>query len=168
MKAPTTTETDPFDRVYAYWAGQATSKRLDPPSRERWDAIVLRLILSEDPDRKRRYSNIEDKGPESLGADAYELWQKMPDYTPNLSVSRGDFAAHEEALRGSMRRLMQAQGLQERYDDIIEAQKGHERALKARVKRAQTGVVLIGCMAMSLLAFMVLTVMLIIFLRYSG
>ena len=160
-------DTDPFDRLYARWAKQAERQRIDPPSRERWDAIVLRLILSEDPDRVRRYRSIEANGPDSLGADAYELWHKTPDYTPNLSVPKEGFAAYEEAHRGSMRRLMEQQGILDRYNAIIAAQV--ERALspeeKARARRAQQQVLIIGCAGMGLIAIMVLTVLLIIALR---
>ncbi|MFL5733163.1 MAG: hypothetical protein ACJ78Q_08180, partial [Chloroflexia bacterium] len=60
-------DTDPFDRIYAHWAGQAMKSAEDHPSRERWDSIVLRLILSEDPQRVARYRNLEATGPGSLG-----------------------------------------------------------------------------------------------------
>jgi hypothetical protein len=165
--------TDPFDRLYASWARQVIGKRAAPPSRERWDSIVLRLILSEDPDRVNRYRRIEGTEPESLGADAYELWSKMPSYTPNLTVSAAqwpDFAEYERAHRGSMKRLMGDQGLLERYDAIVAAQSEPARtpADRAQARRAQAGVLIIGCVGMSLIAFMVLTVLLIMALRFSG
>jgi hypothetical protein len=165
---------DPFDRIYAYWAEQAIGKRREPPSRERWDAIVLRLILSEDPDRVRRYRNLEAVGPGTLGADAYELWSKMPSYTPNLTVPSGnwpDFHAYEEAHRGSMKRLMGGEGLLDRYNEMVGAaakpQEPRElsEADKARAKRAQASVMMIGCVGLAVIAFMVLTVLLIIAVR---
>lgn len=161
------TETDPFDRLYTRWSRQAERQRLDPPSRERWDAIVLRLVLSEDPDRVRRYRTIEANGPETLGADAFELWRKTPDYTPNLSVPRDGFAAYEEAHRGSMRRLMEGQGLLDRYGAIIAAQAPRQLTdeEKARASRAQQQIIVMGCAGMALIVAMVLTVLLIIALK---
>src|SRR5687767_6651605 len=105
--------TDPFDRLYKRWAEHAIGKRTDPPSRERWDQIVSFLLQSEDPERRRRYSYIESYGSETLGADAYALWEKMPEYTENRSVPAAtwpELNAYEELHRGSMARLMQAQG----------------------------------------------------------
>jgi hypothetical protein len=156
-------EADPFDRLYARWAKQTVRANHDPPSRERWDMIVLRLILSEDPDRVRRYRYIETSGQDSLGADAFELWSKTPKYTPNLSVSREGFEVYEEAQRGSMRRLMEQQGLLERYDAIVAAQ--GQRVLtpeeKARAQRAQQQVLIMGCAGIGLIGVMVLIVLLI-------
>jgi hypothetical protein len=163
--------TDPFDRVYSYWAEQAIGQRKEPPSRERWDAIVLRLILSEDPDRMRRYRNLEATGPGSLGADAYELWSKMPAYTPNLSVPSGnwpDFHAYEEAHRGSMKRHMGGQGLLDTYNEMVSGERRSQEpkelteAQQAKAKRAQANVMIIGCVGMAAIAFMILTVLLII------
>ena len=154
-------ERDPFDEIYAYWAGEAVRKRLDPPSREKWDAIVLRLILSEDPDRVRRYRRLDAKGDETLGADAYQMWNSLPDYSPGRIVNRSewpDFDAYEREHRGSMRRLMESQGLLDRYNAIIEAQ----LEVAARARRGQTNVLIIGCAGMAAIAFMVLTVLLII------
>lgn len=159
-------ESDCFDLVYAHWAEQAIGRRLDPPSRERWDAIALRLILSEDPDRIRRYRRIEDNGPESFGTDVYELWRKMPSYTANLSVPSNDFRSYEVAHRGSMKRLMEAQGLGERYNSTVEAQRRIEAERKARARRAQSSIVLMGCMGLALIGVMVLTVAIIILLMY--
>ena len=169
--------TDAFDRIYAHWAGEAAAKRMDPPSRERWDAIVLRLISSEDPDRVRRYSRPEATGPESLGADAYELWLKLPEYTPNRTIPLGiwpDFASYEKAQRGSMRRYMEAHGLLSKYNALvgppIEGAQAEQRseAEKARARNAQARIVVIGCVGMSLIAFMALTVLLIMALRMAG
>ncbi len=162
------TAPDPFDLLYKRWA-YYVGKRNNPPSRERWDAIVLRLILSQDPNRIRRYSYIEAAGSDSLGSDAFGLWSKTPGYTPNLTVPKGeDFAVYEQAHRGSMRRLMESQGLGDRYEAIIQAQVQHEKARKARATHAQTNIFLMGCVGMSLLAFMVLTVLLVIALKYLG
>jgi len=160
----TRAEPDPFDRIYAHWAGEAVRKRLDPPSREKWDAIVLRLILSEDPDRVRRYRRLEAKGDETLGADAYQMWSGLPDYSPERIMRKAEwpnFDAYEQEHRGSMRRLMESQGLLDRYNDIIEAQ----RESTAKARRAQASVFIIGCAGMAAIAFMVLTVLLIIALR---
>lgn len=164
---------DPFDRVYRHWAEVAVKQYLDPPSRERWDKIVMRLILSEDPSRVRRYRHLEDSGPEGLGADAYELWQKTPPYTKNLSIKFSgwpDFDAYEQAQRGSMKRVMETQGLGERYRQMVEAQEqygrkpGHD---PARVKRAQTSVVIMGCVGIALIGVMMLAVLVIIAVRLS-
>ena len=161
---PANTDTDPFDRLYARWAKYAQREHLDPPSRERWDAIVLRLVLSEDPDRIRRYRQIESGGADSLGADAYELWRKTPSYTPNLSVLASGFQEYEIGRRGSMRRLMENQGLLDRYNAIIAAQGARQLTAeeKARARRAQQQVMVIGCAGMGLIALMVLTVLLLI------
>jgi hypothetical protein len=168
------TGADPFDRVYRHWAETAVKQHLDPPSRERWDKIVLRLILSEDPARVRRYRLLEDSGPEGLGADAYELWQKTPPYTENLSIKFAgwpDFDAYEQAQRGSMKRLMEGQGLGERYRLMVEAREQHRRTPEydpARVKRAQTSVVIIGCVGIALIGVMMLAVLVIIAVRLGG
>lgn len=159
---------DPFDRLYSEWARNAIKQRLDPPSRERWDAIVLRLILSEDPDRLRRYRWIESTLPDGLGADAYELWRKTPDYTPNLSVpikTLPDFEAYEQAQRGSMQRLMASQGLGDRYAALVSDYEQYLTERKARIKRGQTRVLVMGCAGMSFIIVMMLTVFLIIVLR---
>ena len=120
--------------------------------------------LSKDPARVQRYRNVLSQADESLGADAYELWRKMPTYTPNLTAkakTRTAFEVYEKAHRGAMRRYMEEQGLTAMYEEIAERQ----RAVQAKTKRAQLGVVVIGCVGMSLLAFMVLTVLLIIALQ---
>jgi hypothetical protein len=162
---------DPFDRVYAYWAEYAISRNLDPPSRERWDSIVLRLVLSEDPDRVRRYRWLESTAEGSVGADAYELWRKMPDYTTNRSVpirTKSDFLAYEQAHRGSMRRLMESQGLTDHYARVVQANEQYARERRARAASGQMTVILIGCAGMALIAFMMLTVFLIIALQVSN
>ncbi len=160
-------EGDPFDRLYVRWAKHARHESENPPSRERWDAIVLRLILSEDPDRMRRYRQIEASGRESLGADAFELWRKTPAYTPNLSVPASGFQEYEIAQRGSMRRLMESQGLLDRYNAVIATQGARQLtdAEKARARHAQQQVMMIGCAGIGFIVFMMLTVMLIIALR---
>jgi hypothetical protein len=158
-------ELDPFDKLYKHWGEHALAKNLDPPSREKWDFLILRLILSKDPDRIRRYKRIDAKDEWSLGADAYELWRKIPPYMPNIYAKTAtvtEFRAYEEAHRGSMRRYMEEQGLLERYAEIIEQQKAD---FKARARKAQVGIITIGCIGMSILAFTVLTVMLIIALQ---
>ena len=165
---------DPFDRLYLEWAKDAIKKRLDPPSRERWDAIVLRLILSEDPDRIKRYRWLESTFPESLGADAHELWRKTPDYTPNLSVPLKTIAALEEyaqAHQGSMRRLMESQGFGDgfgdRYNALLADYEQYLADRKARIKHGQTQVLIIGCAGMGFILVMILSVFLIIFLRLN-
>ena len=158
---------DPFDLLYSRWAKQAQRERLAPPSRQRWDAIVLRLLVSEDPERIRRYHRIDVAGPDSLGADAYELWRKSPAYTPNLSVPASEFAEHEKTQRGAMRRLMEAQGLLDKYNAIIEEHGPRQLTdeEKARARRGQQQVMIIGCGGLLFLAFMVLTVLLIMAIR---
>lgn len=163
-------DTDPFDRIYIYWSQTAIKGRENPPSRERWDAIVLRLILSEDPDRVARYRNLEATGPDGLGADAYELWHKMPTYTPNLTVPAGTWPEYEKTQRGSMRRVMQAQGLLDRYNAAVEGQQRsyieQQEALRARARSAQRSILIIGCAGMALILILVLTVLLIIALKF--
>lgn len=162
--------TDPFDRIYSHWSQTAIKGHENPPSRERWDSIVLRLILSEDPDRVARYHDLEAAGPDSLGADAYELWHKMPTYTPNLNVPADTWPDYEKAQRGSMRRLMQAQGLLDRYNAVVEGQQRlyieQQEARKARARSAQRSIVIIGCAGMALILILVLTVLLIIALKF--
>ena len=171
---------DPFDRLYARWAEHALRKQIDPPSRERWDEIVLRLISSEDPERVRLYKRIEAAGDDTLGGDAYGLWGKMPLYTSNRNVALKtlpELAKYAEGHRGSMRRLMEARGLGEKYAAIVAAQ-GPKRsrfsidpddpADKPRVRRSQMSVLAIGCAGMLALVLMVLTALLIIALGMSS
>lgn len=173
---------DPFDRLYLRWAETAFNKRQEAPSRERWDEIVLRLISSQDPDRVRLYRRIETTGEDSLGADAYDLWRKMPDYTPNRSVSvktLRELTAYAAEHTGSMRQLMEARGLGDKYSAIIAGQT-QSRASSgdttasgkpvdpAQAKRAQTRIMLIGCVGIMTIVFMALTVLLIIALKLLG
>ncbi len=60
-----------------------------------------------------------------------------------------------------MRRYMGEQGLLDRYNAILE-EYAH---LQARTRRAQVNVITIGCIGMSAIAFMLLTVLLIIALK---
>lgn len=161
---------DPFDRLYLQWAAHAMEKRLDPPSRERWDVIVLRLILSKDPNRVARYKRLEAGGEESLGADALELWQKTPSYTPNLSVKVKDRAAlhaYAQSQTGSMRRLMEGQGEGERYAQIVSEYEAYLAERKARAKSGQRSVLIMGCAGMGAILIMMLTVLLIIALQMA-
>lgn len=164
VKGQNSDSADAFDRLYRRWAEHALGKRRDPPSREVWDSIVLRLLLSEDPVRVRSYRRIDTWGPESLGEDAYELWSMMPDYTANRSVpakTRKDLVAYSEAHLGSMKRLMQAQGLGDRYESIMETQ----RQIQSQIKRGQSRVLTIGCVGISAMIFMFLIVLLIIIIN---
>lgn len=173
-------EEDPFDRLYVRWADHAMRKRLDPPSRERWDEIVLRLISSEDPERVRLYRRIEAAGDDTLGGDAYALWSKMPDFYTNRTVSVRtwpQFLEYAKEQRGSMRRLMEAKGLGEKYNAIVAAQSPSRKKSrfdpenpgdKPRVRRSQTSVVVIGCAGIAAMLIMALTVLLIVILRVSG
>ena len=159
---------DAFDRLYTHWAEQAASEGLDPPSRERWDAIVLRFVLSEDPARIQRYRRIDATGPDTLGSDVYELWGKLPTYTPNLKVTAEGFEAYDETHRGSMRRLMEEQGLLDRYDALLEGRVARRELTeeeKVRAKGEQRSVMIIGCAGIAFLVMMALTVTLIIFLK---
>src|SRR5207253_9690283 len=107
--------------------------------------------------------------PESLGADAYEHWHKMPTYTPNLNVPASAWPEYEKAQRGSMKRLMQAQGLLDRYNAAVEGQQRsyieQQEAHKARARSAQRSIVMMGCAGMGLILILVLTVLLIIALK---
>lgn len=161
---------DAFDRLYLQWAKHALRNRHNPPSRQRWDLIVSRLILSEDPDRIRRYRWLESTLPDGLGADAYELWRKTPGYTPNLSVplkSLPDLEAYEAEHRGSMRRLMESQGLGERYDTLLTGYEQYLTERRARAKRGQTQVLIMGCAGIGLIFVMMAAVFVIIFLRLN-
>jgi hypothetical protein len=162
---------DAFDRLYSEWAKTAIKQRLDPPSRERWNAIVLRLILSEDPDRIKRYKWLESTLPDGLGADAYDLWQKTPDYTPDLSVPYKTIAAfepYEQSQQGSMRRLMESQGLGDRYASILADYEQYLIERKARIKHGQTRVLIMGCAGIGFMLLMVLAVLVIIFFRLNS
>lgn len=159
-----------FDRLYGRWAVHALGKGSKPPSRERWDVTILFLLSSHDPDRIARYSRIDAPGDSSLGADAYELWGKMPDYTPNLYApvrSREELSAYKAAHSGSMKRLMQERGLGERYDEIIAAQQEHARLLQERGKRAQQSLIAMGCAGIGFIIMMMLGVFVVIALRFT-
>lgn len=170
---------DPFDRLYMRWAEHALRKHLDPPSRERWDEIVLRLISSEDPQRVRLYARIEAVGEDTLGGDAYELWSKMPAYTTNRSTpikTLPELKTYAAQHRGSMRRLMEARGLGEKYSGMAPAEKPRRSAFsidpddpadKPRVRRSQMGVLGIGCAGMLALLVMLLAALLLIGLGVS-
>jgi len=130
---------------------------------------MLRLVLSEDPDRVARYRDLEDTGPDGLGADAYELWHKTPTYTPNLTVPADTWAEYERTQRGSMRRLMQSQGLLDRYNAAVEGQQRlsveQQEARKARARSAQRSILIMGCSGMGVIIILVLTVLLLIALK---
>jgi hypothetical protein len=162
-------DNDTFDRIYAYWGKRAIAAHDNPPSRERWDAIVLRLIMSEDPDRIARYRDLEATGPATLGDDAYELWRKIPSYMPNRAVPAAAWPDYELARRGSMRRFMEAQNLLDRYSLVAEVQQRlyleQQAARKVKARSGQRSVLLIGCAGMSLILLMMLTVLLVIALR---
>ena len=158
---------DPFDRLYKTWAEQAFHERLEPPSRAMWDRIILLLISSNDPERIRRYRRIDAEGPDSLGSDANEIWRKVPGYTSHRSIpltNRADLDSHIKANEGSMRQVMDKAGQSERYHLILE----QAAARKVQVKRGQAQVITMGCIGLSLIAFMALTVLLIIGLRLAG
>ena len=164
-------EQDPFDRLYSRWANHALDKRLDPPSRERWDVIVLFLLSSADPERVGRYRDVGLGRGESLGADAYELWDKTPDYVANKTArvkTQKELNAYEAAHVGSMRQLMEARGLGERYRAIVEGQAEYDRARRERAKRAQNSVLVMGCAGMGAILLMMLIVFLIIALQLMG
>ena len=155
---------DPFDRLYERWAAHAVDEHPAIPSREMWDKIILLLISSKDPERIRLYRRIDAEGPDSLGSDAYGLWRKVPNYTANRSIpftNWEDFNAYTKAHEGSMRQVMEKAGLGDRYKTILE----EVAARKAQVKRGQAGVLTMGCIGLSAIAFMDLTVLLIIGIR---
>ncbi len=162
---------DPFDRLYSRWANHALDRRLDPPSRERWDATVLFLLSSEDPERMARYRDIGLGRGESLGADAYELWAKTPDYFENKSAhmkTQRELNEYEQTHRGSMRSLMEARGLGDRYRAMVERQVEYDRVRKEKAKRAQNRILVMGCAGMGTILLMMLVVFLIIALQLVG
>lgn len=159
---------DAFDRLYRRWAEYALSKNLDPPARERWDLIVWRLVSSLDPNRIVRYSRIDADGPDSLGADAYELWSKTPTYTPGLSIkakTMREVGEYEQRTRGSMRVLLESKGQLDLYERMLQADATHvlprTTEEQARARKAQIRVLTIGCIGISIIVFMALTVLLI-------
>jgi hypothetical protein len=162
---------DLFDRLYIKWATAALDKQKDPPSRERWDQIVLFLLMSKDPVRVVRYRRIEADGPESLGSDANDLWKKMPDYMPGRApgvTTQPQLNAYAEANQGTMRTLMEQRGLLELYNAIIAQQEEIERERKARARRGQTSVIIMGCAGMGAILIMMLLVFIIIALKMTG
>jgi hypothetical protein len=68
-----------------------------------------------------------------------------------------------------MRRLMQAQGLLDKYSLMAEAaQRAYveqQRTREARARSAQRSVLLVGCAGMALIALMMMTVLLIIAIK---
>jgi len=162
---------DVFDRLYMKWATVALDKRLDPPSRPRWDEIVLFLLMSKDPERMARYRRIEADGPDTLGSDAYNLWKKMPDYMSGRAANvktQPQLKAYAEANLGAMRTLMEQRGLQELYDTVIAKQEEIEQERRARARRGQTNVMIMGCAGMGAILIMLLVVLVIIALKLTS
>jgi hypothetical protein len=162
---------DLFDRLYLKWAAVALDKQLDPPSRGRWDEIVLFLLQSEDPARIARYRRIQADGPETLGSDAYDLWKKMPDYMPGRAEgikTQPQLEAYAAAHHGTMRELMERRGLLDQYNTVIAQQEEIERERRARAKRAQTSVIIMGCAGIGAILIMMLLVFIIIALKLMG
>jgi len=162
---------DLFDRLYIKWATFALDKRMDPPSRERWDEIVLFLLMSKDPIRVARYRRIEADGPESLGSDAYDLWKKMPDYMPGRAPgvkTQPQLNAYAAAHQDSMCGLMEQRGLLDLYNAIVTQQEEIELERKARARRGQTSVIIMGCAGMGAILVMMLLVFIIIALKMLG
>ena len=164
-------EEDPFDRLYSRWANHALDNSLDPPSRERWDTIVLFLLSSQDPERMLRYRDIASGRGESLGSDAYELWAKTPNYMPAKSAcvkTQRELKAYEVAHIGSMCKLMEARGLGKRYRSIITEQVEYDKARRERARRAQNSVLIMGCAGIGAIVLMMLAVGLVIALQLTG
>jgi hypothetical protein len=162
---------DLFDRLYMKWANTALDKRMDPPSRERWDQIVLFLLMSKDPARIARYRRILAEGPESLGSDAYDLWKKIPEYMSSRAPgvkTQPQLNAYAEANQGAMRTLMEGRGLLKLYNTIVAQQEEIERERKARARRGQTSVIIMGCAGMGAILIMMLLVFIIIALKMAG
>lgn len=162
---------DVFDRLYIKWASFALDKRMDPPSRERWDQIVLFLLMSKDPARVARYRRIEAEGPESLGSDAYDLWKKIPEYMSSRAPgvkTQPQLNAYAEAHQGNMRTLMEQRGLLDLYNTTVTQQEEIERDRKARARRGQTSVIIMGCAGMGAILIMMLLVFIIIALKMLG
>jgi hypothetical protein len=162
---------DLFDRLFMKWATIALDKQLDPPSRERWDETVLFLLMSKDPDRVLRYRHIEGDGPESLGSDAYDLWKKIPEYMPARAHSvktQPQLVAYAEVHHGNMRGLMERRGLLDLYNTIVVQQEEIERERRARARRGQTSVIIMGCAGIGAILIMMLIVFIIIALKMTG
>jgi hypothetical protein len=162
---------NPFDRLYSHWASHALDKNTNPPSRRRWDEAVYFLLRSEDPDRRTRYRRIAATQQGSLGADAYDLWRQLPDYTPDKHApvkTQSDLRYYEGVNAGSMGRYMESIGQGEWYRRILDEQAEVERQRREKGRRGQMSVVLIGCVGLAAIAVMILTVLLIIALRMAG
>ena len=117
------------------------------------------LLSSRDPERVARYRDVATWRGESLGADAYELWDKMPDYLPNKSAkvkTQKELEAYEAANLGTMRVLMEARGLGERYREIVAAQIEHDWIRQEKAKRAQNNVLIMGCAGMGAILLMMM------------
>lgn len=168
---PSPDNQDPFDKLYSRWANFALDKRLNPPSRERWDDTVLFLLMSQDPERVLLYKDISRGRGDSLGADAYELWSKMPDYFTNRSApvkTQNELRAYEDAHVGSMRVLMESKGLGERYQAILAEQIEYDRVRREKAKRSQNTIMIMGCAGIGSIVIMMLVVFLIIGLQLAG
>jgi hypothetical protein len=162
---------DPFDKLYSKWATFALVKRRDAPSRERWDAIVMFLLTSRDPARQERYVDVASGKGESLGSDAYKLWLEMPDDAPNRTAparTNKELAEYEKAHLGSMRAVMEARGLGERYNSIVTGQVAFDTARSQRARKAQTSVLIMGCAGIGAIILMMLAVLLIIGVQLMG
>jgi hypothetical protein len=162
---------DPFDRLYSHWANHALDKNTNPPSKRRWDEAVYFLLRSEDPDRRARYRRIAATQQGSLGADAYELWRQLPDYTPDKhapAANMNDLRYYEGINAGSMGRYLESIGEGEWYRRILDEQVEVERQRAEKGRRGQMSVVIIGCVGLAAIAFMILTVLLIIAIRMGG
>ena len=162
---------NPFDRLYSQWANHALGKNMNPPSKRRWDEAVYFLLRSEDPDRRTRYRRIAASGQDSLGADAYDLWRQLPDYTPDKHApvkTQNDLSYYERVNAGSMGRYMDSIGRGDWYARILDEQAEIERLRAEKGRRGQMSVVIIGCIGLAAIAVMILTVFLIIALRMTG
>jgi hypothetical protein len=87
----------------------------------------------------------------------------MPPYTQNLTApvhTEAELRDYEATHRGSMKRLMDARGLAERYREIVDTKPD-----PARVRAGQTRVMLIGCAGIALIGLMVAVVVLIIIIK---
>jgi hypothetical protein len=162
---------DPFDKLYSKWATFALGKRRDAPSRERWDVIVMFLLTSRDPARQERYVDVASGKGESLGSDAYKLWLEMPDDAPNRAApahTKEELAEYEKEHRGSMRAVMEARGLGERYNSIVTGQVAFDTARSQRARKAQTSLIIMGCAGIGAIILMMLAVLLIIGIQVLG
>jgi hypothetical protein len=162
---------DPFDKLYSKWAVYTLDKHRDPPSREKWDETIMFLLMSRDPNRQERYRDVASGKGESLGADAYELWSEIPENTPNRTApvrTKKELPDYEKAHLGSMRSVMEARGLGERYDTIVTNQVVFDTARSQRARKAQTSVIIMGCAGIGAIILMILAVALIIGIQLLG